>query len=137
VTLLDPWVSAKTVHRAYREMQKRTLARDNRPIKERYLKFLRFVTQRLEPDGLLEEGKVNVPPGEDWERWMTQDELLAYGCYEKRPKGKDLVREWNRIYPKWRYQTSTGDLDTNRFWRDYNQTRARVARSVDRFPQAL
>jgi hypothetical protein len=69
-------------------MQQRILARDNRPIKEKNLKLLRFVTQRLEPAGLLEEGKVNVPPGEDWERWMKQDELLALWLLRKVAKRK-------------------------------------------------
>lgn len=126
VTLeIAPWMSAKTVHRAYRDIQRRVLRGDNRPIKEKNLRLLRFVMERLEPAGLLEEGE----PPKDAEDWMIEPELVAYGCYEKKPKGRDLVREWDEQYPDWAYHG-----DTRRFWRDYQHTRRRIAYPVTRRP---
>jgi hypothetical protein len=127
VTLeVAPWVSAKSVHRAFREAQSRILNRDNRPIKEKNLRLFRFVTERLEPTGLLEDGGPQLPPGEEG---MTEDELIVHGAFEKRPKGRKLVQEWN-AQPwvqanQWTYGGSTG-----RFCRDYHQTRVRLAYSA-------
>jgi hypothetical protein len=60
---------------------------------------------------------------------MTEDELIVHGAFEKRPKGRKLVQEWN-AQPwvqanQWTYGGSTG-----RFWRDYHQTRVRLAYSA-------
>src|SRR5215204_7297643 len=66
VTLeIAPWVSAKTVDRAYRSAQRRILRRDNRLMGEKNLKLFRFVTARLEPTGLFEDGEPQFPPGEE------------------------------------------------------------------------
>jgi hypothetical protein len=127
VTLeIAPWVSAETVHRAYRTAQKRILRRDNRAIKEKNLRLFRFVTERLEPTGLFEDGKPQYPPGEEW---MIEDELIRHGAFEKKPTGRELVQEWD-AQPwvqdnEWKY-----DGDTRTFWRDYQKTKMRLAYSA-------
>jgi len=51
VTLdVEPWVSADTVLRAYRDVQRRVLPGDNRPVGERSLALARFVAEQ-ERDG--------------------------------------------------------------------------------------
>jgi hypothetical protein len=127
VTLeVAPWVSAKTVDRAYRTAQKRILRRHNRSIKEKTLRLFRFVTERLEPTGLFEGGEPRYPPGEEG---MIEDELIAYGAYEKRPTGRELVREWD-AQPWVRANQWTYDGNSRTFWRDYNKTRIRLAYSA-------
>jgi hypothetical protein len=127
VTLeVAPWVSAKTVHRAYRTAQERILRRDNRPIKEKNLRLFRFVTERLEPIGLFEEGEPQYPPGEEW---MIEDELIVHGAFEKKPTGRELVREWD-AQPWVQHNQWTYDGNTRRFWRDYNKTKLRLAYSA-------
>jgi hypothetical protein len=131
VTLeVAPWVSAKTVERAYRSAQRRILGRHNRPIQEKNLKLFRFVTKRLEPTGLFEDGEPRFPPGEEW---MIEDELIAHGAFEKRPTGHELVREWD-AQPWVQANQWTYDGDTRTFWRDYNQTRRRLSYSAPRLP---
>jgi hypothetical protein len=127
VTLeVAPWVSAKTVNRAYRIAQKRILRRDNRPIKEKNLKLFRFVTERLEPTGLFEYGKPQFPPSEEW---MTEDELIKHGDFEKKPTGRELVREWDALPWVQKNQWTYGE-NTGRFWRDYKHTKLRIAYSA-------
>ena len=127
VTLeVAPWVSAKTVDRAYRAAQKRILRRHNRPVQEKNLSLFRFVTQRLEPTGLFEDGKSRFPSGEED---MAEDELIRHGDYEKRPTGRELVREWDaQPWVKRNGWTYGGNSRT--FWRDYNKTRIRLAYSA-------
>lgn len=49
VTLrVEPWVPAETVLRVYRDVQRRLLGRDNRPVGDRSLALLRFVTEQGE-----------------------------------------------------------------------------------------
>jgi hypothetical protein len=127
VTLeVAPWVSAKTVHRAFRVAQSRILGRDNRHIKEKNLKLFRFVTERLEPTGLFEDGEPRFPPGEEG---MIEDELVRHGAFEKRATGRELVREWD-AQPWVQDNQWTYDGDTRTFWRDYNNTRIRLAYSA-------
>jgi hypothetical protein len=121
-----PWVSAKTVARAYRSAQRRILHRDNRPIKEKNLKLFRFVTERLEPTGLFEDGTPQYPPGEEW---MIEEELIKHGAFEKKPTGHELVREWD-AQPWVQDNQWTYDGNTRTLWRDYNQTRLRIAYSA-------
>ena len=123
---IAPWVSAKTVERAYRSAQKRILRRHNRPIKEKNLRLFRFVTERLEPTGLYEDGGPRFPPGEEGD---TEDELIAYGAYEKKPTGRELVREWD-AQPWVQDNDWTYGADTRRFWRDYQKTKMRLAYSA-------
>jgi hypothetical protein len=115
----SPWVSSKTVERAFRKAQIKTLGSSGgRPPGEKNLKLLRFVIEQMEPLGLLKEGK--RPPGAP--EGMTELELVTNLWYMKAPKGKELVREWNETYPQWSYKD-----DTRRFWRDYNRIRKAVA----------
>lgn len=115
----SPWVSSKTVERAFRKAQIKTLGSGGgRPPGEKNLKLFRFVTEQIEPLGLLEEGK--RPPKAP--EYLMEIELVANHWYMKVPKGKDLVREWNETYPQWSYGG-----DTRRFWRDYNRIRKTVA----------
>jgi hypothetical protein len=106
--------------------QRRILGRHNRPIQEKNLKLFRFVTKRLEPTGLFEDGEPRFPPGEEW---MIEDELIAHGAFEKRPTGHELVREWD-AQPWVQANQWTYDGDTRTFWRDYNQTRRRLSYSA-------
>jgi hypothetical protein len=71
---VDPWVSAKTVGRAYRAAQDIVLAgRDNRPLRARNLALVRFIAARRDAHG-------------------------------KRPRWKDLLEEWNQTCnPEWTY----------------------------------
>jgi hypothetical protein len=123
-----PWVSAKTVHRAFRAAQSRILGRDNRPIKEKNLKLFRFVTERLEPTGLFQDSEPQFPPGEEG---MIEDELIAHGAYEKRPTGSELVREWD-AQPWVQANQWTYRGNARQFLRDYRLTRARIAYSAPR-----
>jgi hypothetical protein len=115
----SPWVSSRTVERAFRKAQIKTLeSGGGRPLGKKNLKLLRFVIERMEPLGMLEDGKrpSRAPEG------MAELELVTQLWYMKAPKGKELVSEWNETYPQWSY----GD-DTRRFWRDYNRTKKSVA----------
>jgi hypothetical protein len=115
----SPWVSAKTVEHAFRRAQIKTLGSSGgRRPGEKNLMLLRFVTERTKPLGLLAEGK--RPSGAP-ER-MTELELVTNHRYMKVPNGKELVSEWDQIYPRWSYKG-----DTRRFWRDYKRIRRTVA----------
>jgi hypothetical protein len=124
----SPWVSSKTVERAFRKAQIKTLGSSGgRPLGMRALKLLRFVIERIESLGIeelgrLEEGK--RPPGAPTEEGWRVPELVAqYPWYRKMPNGKRLVREWNDKGPKkWSY----GD-NTRWFWKDYHRTKKAVA----------
>jgi hypothetical protein len=115
----SPWVSSKTVERAFRKAQIKTLGSGGgRRTGEKNLKLLRFVVERMEPLGMLEEGKRPSRAPES----MAELELVTQLWYMKAPKGKELVSEWNETYPQWSY----GD-DTRRFWRDYHRIKKSVA----------
>jgi hypothetical protein len=127
VTLeIAPWVSAKTVDRAYRSAQRRILGHDNRLMGEKNLKLFRFVTERLEPTGLFEDGEPQFPPGEEG---MIEDELIRHGAFEKKPTGRELVRKW--AAQPWVHDNGWAyDGDTRTFWRDYQKTKMRLAYSA-------
>jgi hypothetical protein len=74
ILYVDPWVSAKTVGRAYRAAQDRVLVgRDNRPLCARNLALVRFVAARRDAHG-------------------------------ESPRWKDLLEEWNQTCnPEWTY----------------------------------
>jgi hypothetical protein len=99
VTLtMEPWVSADTVQRVYRDIQRQWLGGDNRPVGEKNRRLFSFVTERV--------GSVSLQ------------------AEEKRRLGKELVTEWDRQYSQdkerrgWPYHG-----DTRTFWRDYNLAR--------------
>jgi hypothetical protein len=71
---VDPWISVKTVARAYRAAQDMMLGgRDNRPLGDRSLTFVRFVASKRDSRG-------------------------------KKPPWKSLLEAWNHTYPAWRYE---------------------------------
>ena len=116
----SPWVSSKTVEKAFRKAQIKTLGSGGgRPPGEKNLQLLRFVIERIEHLPRLDGG--NNPLGAP--EHMVGTELVAqYPWYRKMPNGKELVGEWNETYPQWSY----GD-DTRRFWRDYKRIRKIIA----------
>lgn len=72
--VVEPWVSASSVVKTYREVQQRMLrGRDNSPVRERALALLRFVTTQC-------------PTGERTATW------------------RELMAKWNAaMHPQWRY----------------------------------
>lgn len=124
----SPWVSSKTVERAFRKAQIKTLGSSGgRPLGMRALQLLRFVIERIESLGIeelekLKEGK--RPPGAPKAKgWRVLELVAQYPWYRKMPNGKRLVREWNEKAPKkWSY----GD-NTRWFWKDYHRTKKAVA----------
>jgi len=124
----SPWVSSKTVERAFRKAQIMTLgSRGGRPLGKRALKLLRFVIERIESLGIEELGKLEEgqrPPGAPKEKgWQVLELVAQYPWYRKMPNGKRLVREWNETTPKeWSY----GD-NTRWFWKDYHRTKKAVS----------
>lgn len=116
----SPWVSSKTVERAFRKAQIKTLGSSGgRPPSEKNLKLLRFVIERIEHLGTFEEGKM---PPEAPDHMVGLELVAQYPWYRKMPNGKELVGEWNETYPQWSY----GD-DTRRFWRDYKRIKKIIA----------
>ncbi len=129
-----PWVPAKIVYRAFRGAQRRVLVGDNQPISEKNLKLFRFVTERIDPVGLLKERHTDVPDSD----WMTTEELVANLRYAKVPKGSELVEEWDK--QEWVQEEPKKrayDKDTRRFWRDYHRARRAVAHAFYRRPNEL
>jgi hypothetical protein len=91
---IEPWVSADTVLKAYRAIQRDFLGRDNRPLSQRTLAQLRFVMARSTDDGQL-------PP------WRTLvDEWNAAHCHER---------------TEWIYRDCDGEPDIRRFARDFRR----------------
>ena len=58
-----PFVSGRTVERAYRDFQRRLLGQDNRPVQQRGLALLRFVTEKR----VTERNRKR-----DWTRWVKE-----------------------------------------------------------------
>jgi len=74
---IEPWVSSKTVERAYRQAQERMLrGRDNRPVSTRNLEAFRFCVAHLNVD-------------------------------EELPPWSELAKEWNAACPKDRFKNGT------------------------------
>jgi hypothetical protein len=95
---VEPWVSADTVQRVYRDIQRRLLGGDNRPVGEKNRRLFLFVIERVDSLYLQPE--------------------------EKRRLGKDLVCEWDRECSQdERRREWTYHGDTRTFWRDYNLAR--------------
>lgn len=116
----SPWVSSRTVQRAFRKAQIKTQGSDGgRSLGEKNLKLLRFVIEHIEHVGTIEEGK--RPLGAP--KHLVGLELVAqYPLYRKMPNGKKIVSKWNEKYPEWSYGNDTG-----RFWRDYHRIKKSVA----------
>ena len=115
----SPWISSRSVARAFRKAQIKTLGSGaGSSPGEKNLKLLRFVIERTDPLGMLEAG--SRLPKDPMHR--TEDELITNLQYVKVPEGKELVKEWNEMYPEWSYGG-----DTKNFWRDFNRIRKSVA----------
>jgi hypothetical protein len=98
----SPWVPEERVTKAYRKAKRKVMGTSGgKPPKLKNLILFRFVTEKIEP--ACRRGGTRMP------------------------NGKGLVREWNEAHPEWKYKNSVGDLDTRRFWRDYNRIRKTIA----------
>jgi len=128
-----PWVPEKLVCKAFRDMQRRVLGRNNQPIRDKNLKLLRFVLERTEPIGLLKEGEADVSDSD----WIATDTLIAQLRYEKVPEGRQLVEEWDR--QEWVRKNSSWAYGQNsrRFWRDYHRARRAIAEPSYKWPDQL
>jgi hypothetical protein len=121
-----PWVSSRTVARAFRKAQIKTLGSDGGSrTGKKHLKLLRFVIKRIEALGkdelgMLKEGK--RPPGAPKGLWGFEL-VVQYPLYRRMPNGKEIVSEWNEAYPQWRYETET---PTSHFWKDYHRIKKTV-----------
>jgi hypothetical protein len=108
VTLeVEPWVSAETVGRFYREIQQEILGRENRAIQPKSLALFNFVTERREPGqppmtwfSLMQEWNRTHP---DWQygdaRHFQRDyrrtgNALAFPRYEGRMQSAREAREF-------------------------------------------
>ena len=82
VTLtIEPWISADTVERVYREIQRQFLGKANRPLEEKNRRLFAYVCEKV--------GVLSMHPT------------------EKRKLGKVLVAEWDRLHPEWSYGEDT------------------------------
>jgi hypothetical protein len=127
----SPWISSRSVARAFRKAQIKTLGSGaGSSPGEKNLKLLRFVIERTDPLGMLEAGSrlPKTPEDEPTEPEQTPEgeptelELIINLRYVKVPEGKELVNEWNETHPEWSYGG-----DTKNFWRDFNRIRKSVA----------
>lgn len=106
------WVPSRTVTKAYRKAQTKIMGSSGgKPPGPKNLRLFRFVTEQIQPSS---------------ER-ATQEGPSSTPKYIKTSEGKRLVSEWNEAHPQWAYKTSVGDLDTRRFWRDYNRIKKTIA----------
>ena len=117
----SPWISSRSVARAFRKAQIKTLGggAGSSP-SEKNLKLLRFVIERMDPLGMLEAGS-RLPKTPEKGK-PTELELITNLQYVKVPEGKELVNEWNEMNAQWSYGG-----DTRRFWRDFNRIREAMA----------
>jgi hypothetical protein len=98
---IEPWISAETVLKAYRAIQRDVLRHDNRPLNRRTLALLRFVMDRSTNDGQLP-------------RWRTLvEEWNAAHCSED---------------TAWMYRGPDGAQDIRRFARDFHRAYQAVLR---------
>jgi hypothetical protein len=70
-------------------------------LKSENLTLFRFVTERVKPTSTKGQARMR--------------------------NGKSLVSEWNNAHTEWAYETSVGDLDARRFWRNYNGIKRTMA----------
>lgn len=76
VLRVSPWVHEKTVTKAYKAIQSRTLGHINQPMGKKNLALFRFLVERLDPVDLLSGGRM--------------------------PDGSKLLAEWNSMHPEWK-----------------------------------
>jgi hypothetical protein len=107
-----PWVSSRTVTRAYRKAQTQTMGSSGgKPPGLKQLTLFRFVVGRIELSN---------------ER-TTQEGSASADAYIRMPEGKRLLSEWKEAYPQWA-KTEDGDLiTTRRFWRDFHRIKKTIA----------
>jgi hypothetical protein len=111
-----PWVSSRTVTRAYRKAQTQTMGSSGgKPPGLKQLTLFRFVVGRIELSNELA---------------AQENSASAHGCI-KMPEGKRLLDEWKEAHPQWaKKKTSEGyltDITTRQFWRDHNRIRKTIA----------
>ncbi len=132
---VTPWVSADTVLGAFRDLQRQVLdGRDNQPIRERNLRLLRFVNDRMNPTAQLEEDLEHVK-GLDRLEILERLENLEYAKY---PTGRELAKEWDR--QEWVQENPEERAygrDTGRLWRDYHRARRAMAFPQHKLPDEL
>jgi hypothetical protein len=88
------WVSAETVDKVYRDVQKRMLGnRNNRQLDTKTLQLLRFVAEKT--------NSIDLKRG------------------ERREWGEDLVKAWNK--KSFLYAYSERKQPTSDFWKDYSR----------------
>lgn len=82
---VEPWVSAKTLYRMYRHVQRALLRRDNRPIAIKNLLLFRFVSSHLEP------GRKQPTWARLLEKWNRAHPEWKYDDY------RHLRRDYRRV----------------------------------------
>jgi hypothetical protein len=111
VTLrVEPWVSAESVERFYREMQSQMLGRKPRKLERRNVALFRFVVERCEA---VEWGREEF---RDENGYLVRDEsgdpVIDWGLRKGRqmlgkPPWRELLTMWNERYPEgheWHYK---------------------------------
>ncbi|MGF1472111.1 MAG: hypothetical protein ACFB50_10270 [Rubrobacteraceae bacterium] len=115
---VSSWVSAETIQRAYKDVQRRVREQrtKNQPVGEKRLKLLRFVLERIDSAELARKTLAS--------RGELSANLIERN--ERRKLGEQLVKEWDSLHPYWAYGKckQPGSL----LWRDYNQAEKLVAR---------
>ena len=122
---VSPWVSSKAVERLFRKAQIQVMGTSGgRPPGLKNLKLFRFVTERIEiVDRSAAKGRSPTPST----GVIVAPDNMRHPCDLKKPAGRVIVNEWNQAYPEWAYKTNVGDLDTRRFWRDYERIKRTIA----------
>ena len=123
ILTVAPWVPADVVRNVYRKAQRKVLGGDNQPLREKNLKLMRFVTERIDPLGGLQDRRRE----KGWD-WRDAEEEVPWLEYETMPSGKELVEEWDS--QEWVQENPEERAyrgDTRRFWRDYGRVRRAVA----------
>jgi len=121
----SPWVSSKAVERLFRKAQIQVMGtRGGRPPGQKNLKLFRFVAERIEIADRSGTKGISPTPSADV---IVAPDNMEHPCDLKKPDGRVIVDEWNKAYPECDYKTSMGDLDTRRFWRDYNRIKRTIA----------
>ena len=88
----EPWVTANSVLRAYREARRSTLQSQGRLLEESRLRLFEFVEEYREKET---RPIVDVPNGAD----AMDDSII----------GKPLLEAWNKEHPRWKFR-SLGDM---------------------------
>jgi hypothetical protein len=103
ILIVEPWVSADSVRKAYLDLQKQVLGRKNRSISERNLAVFRFVVT---------ETLALMPRAQMWRLPSVRF-----------PSWRELCKRWNeQVKQEWRYE------DTRYFRRDYTRASKLIVR---------